>query len=140
MFLVWKRNDCAIELFLALYLFSIYFEYMYISVSWICTYTLENMSVYVVLIVFGIDNDHVILFISHTNFNKAYWFYLQALPVKVDLLFRLRFTTVSRLGLRIYIYVWIYVFLIDNLVVYPFGSLFLERKWHSHDSLTFNLF
>ena len=74
------------------------------------------------------------------SFNKVDWFHLQLISVEFDLPLRLYFCTVSILGLSIDVYVWIYVLLRDDLVVYHFGSLFLERKRLCHNSLPFYLF
>ena len=67
-FFVLNINENVIKLLLDLYLFIIYVEYMYICVSWICMYALANMSVHVFPVIFGIENDYVIMFISHTKF------------------------------------------------------------------------
>ena len=63
-----KKNDLVIKLFIDIYLVHIYVKYMNMRVSWIYNYAFLNMSLNVLLVTFGIENDYVITFISRTKF------------------------------------------------------------------------
>ena len=71
------------------------------------------------------------------SFNKEDWFCLQSLPVwgfctvKTVLLHGLHTMFVYW-----YICIFIYIFERYDIIVYPFGSLFLEIKWFFYEPLT----
>ena len=70
LFCMLKRNDLVIKIFLELYLVSIYvlihvYVCKYVYHEYACTWL--NMCIFMFSLLFGIDHDCVIMFISHTK-------------------------------------------------------------------------
>ena len=136
-----KRNYLVVKIFLAMYLVHIYVEYMYLCVSWICTYVLVNISIHVLLVILGLKMTTSLYFSPILRSNKANWFHLKLLSVWSCFTIENELLHGTQTGFEDW-YICIYIFIAerDDLVVYPFGSLFLERKWLCHEYSTFYLF
>ena len=88
---------------------------VYICVSWICMYMVVYMYFCVLLVILGIGNYFIVLFISH-RFNKADWISLKFIPMwGWYIVIILRYPTFSWLGLWIDMCLYIYIFLRETV-------------------------